>query len=401
MKKIYILFLAAALTGLSASAAKKQAPAFRKHNIEAADAGKSTVGIKRSVAAKVAATAGDLSKMVAWTCKSTLENNEGEQTYAVEIVLEDESTGEATVILDGTMYFELQAQFDAEAGTISIPTGQEFEDLDEGDMFYIKTLGANDEMNEGNSGIEAAVGVFDGTKFVFPEYEFWAFGNPDAEEYGFWELCYKNVFEQDKWFSIGEGNFTENILYPFLKGKENTIATEVEVFSDGAGNYKISDPLRALYDSYDISEVSPSMVLETHPDLGYLIGMTNSGLGNQNIGFYYYYSQSWMENKYGDPEDFFMPMYKITKSVDGEISTITIPVDATILMTSGTSQSFSGSAYPSVLTFNEDASGIGNVKAEEDGTVRYFNLQGMPVEKASEGIVVRVKGGKAEKIVMK
>ncbi len=56
--------------------------------------------------------------------------------------------------------------------------------------------------------------------------------------------------------------------------------------------------------------------------------------------------------------------------------------------------------YPATLTLpaTGENDGVDNVNADFDGTVRYFNLQGLPVENPGNGIYIKQEGGKTFKV---
>ncbi len=56
--------------------------------------------------------------------------------------------------------------------------------------------------------------------------------------------------------------------------------------------------------------------------------------------------------------------------------------------------------YPATLTLPAaaDNDGVGNVNADFNATIRYFNLQGLPVENPDNGIYIKQEGGKTFKV---
>ena len=54
------------------------------------------------------------------------------------------------------------------------------------------------------------------------------------------------------------------------------------------------------------------------------------------------------------------------------------------------------------LKFNAVATGITGIDAENAGSVRYFNLQGVEIANPEEGsVVIKVEGNKATKVLVK
>ena len=54
--------------------------------------------------------------------------------------------------------------------------------------------------------------------------------------------------------------------------------------------------------------------------------------------------------------------------------------------------------FPSTLTFKGEGNGVDNVAADFDGTVEYYNLQGMRVENPTNGIYIKKENGKTFKV---
>ena len=54
--------------------------------------------------------------------------------------------------------------------------------------------------------------------------------------------------------------------------------------------------------------------------------------------------------------------------------------------------------FPSTLTFKGEGNGVDNVVADFDGTVEYYNLQGMRVENPTNGIYIKKENGKTFKV---
>ena len=132
------------------------------------------------------------------------------------------------------------------------------------------------------------------------------------------------------------------------------------------------------------------------------IAITSTGLSNQTDGLFTYFSESWYIENYGEEGEVLDEALKITKTVEGDNVTITIPYHSTNVMTMTSMKFYYGSAYKSTLTFKEASSGIGSVEIEDtDAPAVYYNLQGVRVENPSSGIVIRVQGGKATKMIIK
>ena len=55
---------------------------------------------------------------------------------------------------------------------------------------------------------------------------------------------------------------------------------------------------------------------------------------------------------------------------------------------------------PIECTFTSEQSGIENIEINENGSVVYYNLQGVKVANPKNGVFIRVQGGKASKVAM-
>ncbi len=259
------------------------------------------------------------------------------------------------------------------------------------------------DLAPGASTIAASVGTLSGNTVVFPELEVWACGTPDKEDLGWYILSSRNEFSKDSFISRGNGKFTEHIIYPLFTEVENTTAATVEVLTDGEGFYKVVNPFQTLYSALKIGATSsPDLVLDATDPSNVHIAISSTGLSSQTDGLYTYFSESWYIENFGEEDETLDPALKITKTVEGDNVTITIPYHATTVMAMTSSKMYYGSAYVSTLTFKESSSGIGSIETEDtDAPAVYYNLQGVRVENPTSGIVIRVQGGKATKMIVK
>lgn len=408
MKKFYSIALAVAVA-LSASAERQQASSapvkMRHHAVIEAPA---KVGFKAP--AKAAATAADIEAIKIWNYQGLLQGQSGLQTKSISISVA--STGDATVALPND--FTLKAKFDAAAGTLTIPANQNLgEDKDGPIVFYLKDADQQGNLTDGASSKSASVGTFSDGSLVFPDLDIWAIGNPANEDAGWYVLSYQNVFgeaqdepedpDTDVYTTVGTGKFVENILYPaFMKGAENKTASDVEIQSNGAGKYKVINPLQVLYSALKINQESPEMIIDATNRENCQIALTSSGIGNDEDGVYAYFSESWYFANLAGADEKWDPALAIPMKVENGNVTITIPYRAMTIFTTITNEFYYGSAFTSTLTFKDANAGIQGVAVDNaDAPAVYYNLQGVRVENPASGVVIRVQGGKATKMLVK
>ncbi len=333
-----------------------------------------------------------------WSFYSLLNENYGAQSQAMSISVDDAATGAVSLTLGLPGNSILEGSFNAETGELSIPNMQYLgNDADGPVYFYYKDIDEQDEMAAGASSIEAASASYAGGVFEFDSDVIWAIGDPDNEEVSWYVLCMANEFSSVT--PLATSTFRENIVYPmFSGGKENTQDLETEVRRTADNVITIVDPFRATYILKNYLSKSPHMVLDITDPANVLVKQQSTGLWTEAEGVIYYYSNSWYKEENGTDEVFIpIVMYK-----EGGNVTITFPKNSISLYGSTTQKPSNGSLFPSVLKYSEADSGIDNVAAEaaEEG-VHYYNLQGMRLEAPTRGIVVRVHGGKAEKIIIR
>lgn len=399
MQKLYTLVLAAAVA-LTASADRRPASFTALTTHIKANPVERTLSLP-SKTAKAPAKVNSLSEYngeYTWTFTSLTQN--GGSSDIAEIAVVDENTGAATVTING---FNLKATI--ANGKLTIPNHQYLGKDEYGDIyFYLKDVDATGPV-AGLGSAEATVGTIDGTTITFDELDIWAIGDPDAEDYGWYSMTHNNVFKfSDRWVSLGKGSFVENLVYPLFMGVENKTAAEVEVLCSefNPGNYKVIDPLKALYAANKINAESPRLDLDATDPTNVLVPLTSTGLGNEKDGLYFYFSESWYDTEI---EPSTTPdAYKITLKTEGNKATVTFPVKSISVYASTSEDYFNGAPYVSTLTFNlsDENAGIGDITVETpNGPATYYNLQGVRVENPSNGIFIRREGNKATKVLVK
>lgn len=410
MKKLYTLALAAAVA-LSASADRQTATnTVNIHSAQAVNVEATLPTTGKALKAPSKVTAEDFAGEYTWTYSGLLVGQTTGMTGAAEIAV---SANGATVTLDG---FTMKATIDAAAGTISIPNKQYIGKDADGDIyFYLKNVDGEGNLLDGANSAAASVGTLgaDGT-ITFPAVDIWALGDFNNEAIGWYFLTYQNSLvtpeepEPENWVSLGNGSFIENILYPnFNQKAENKQAAEVEVLTDELhpGRYKVLNPLKTLYTALNFSGTSPEMVFDATDPANVVIEMTSTGISSGDLGLVVYLSQS----KYyqlTDGIEATPAANRVTLTRENGTSTLTIPYRGTFYMgmSDASNSLYYGSLFVSTLTFKEEDSnaGVGNITVSEgEGAVEYYNLQGVRLSEPTTGVVIRVQGGKASKVLVK
>lgn len=401
MQKIYTLALAAAVA-LTASADRRPASLARLNaHIKAAPAERTFILPSKALNAPAkAASVADVEGEYTWSYLDLIDDGEAAAGLA-DIAIVDEQTGAATVTIDGDLVLKATIS----GNKLSIPNNQIVGEDQYGKIyFYLKDLGSSGLVS-GLGSATATVGTINGTTITFDELDVWAFGDPSAEDLGYYYLTYGNSFTfSNKWTLLGNGSFLENIVGPLFTGSENTKVSQVEVLASetNPGLYRILDPLKTLYAANKINAVSPSLDLDATDPTNVLVGLTSTGLGNKDDGLYAYFSESWYDIEIEPaitPDE-----YKITLKTEGNKATVTFPVKSIGIITTLSSEYFPGAPYASTLTFNlsDENAGIGDITVENaGGPATYYNLQGVRVENPSNGIFIRREGNKATKVLVK
>lgn len=408
MKKFYAIALAAAVA-LSASAERYQlsgeAVKTKTHALTAIQAQHIKNIAPLKAPAKV--TAAEVEGLQYWYATGLLKNQSTIEE-SVELKVDDASTGAATLVLAGGL--ELEATVDLAANTVTIPNMQYIgEDADGPFYFYLKDVSDEGSLVDGASADASVTGTYEEGNVIFPVLSVWAVGDPDAEDLGWYYLTYDNVFTTEEievepvdpyenYELIGKGTYLENIMYPFFFDEENTEAVEVDIYElkDDPNIILIANPLKALYEKGGLGDyTSPDLELDLTDPEDVFFELTNSGIGDNTVGAYFYGSSSFFYD-WGilDEEDVVKCTYT---EVDG-LKTVVIPQNATVIMTSKTYDLYWGSMYESVLIWGQ-SSGVDNITIDQNAPAVYYNLQGVRVNNPANGVFVRVQNGKATKIV--
>jgi hypothetical protein len=210
--------------------------------------------------------------------------------------------------------------------------------------------------------------------------------------------------EDSPWKALENATFKENLFYGLFTDEENTEFIDAEVYqnSNNPTQYRIVHPLKATYDALSVSGESPDMTLDATDPANICIAQTSAGVYSTDDGTYYYFSDSWYNDKYGAGRDSTDPEKRITLETDGEYSIIRFPYDCITILGNSSANLYSGAPFESVLKFKTSNLGVGDLEVEEEsGEAVYYNLQGVRTERPARGIAIRIQNGKATKVLLR
>lgn len=417
MKKIYTLALAAlcafgaaAVAPVSAELTKTTQFSPRlKANIVNAEASEFTVESRMHKAPAKAQAIDGLDKLNTWSYVLLLGEEPTTKYNDLAITVTNASTGAVTISLNlGVNTFNLTGTYDANAGTLTIPQQLVGKDSDGDIYFYVKGFDKFDNLIDG-AAYDETTGIYDGNTVTFAEDELWALGDPNNEDLGWYVLsAYNDFYYEEPYTLLGKCSFLNNMVYgQFMwdtatqSSIENTTIVECDIYSNGLGGYIITDPLKALYAELDFKSTSPNLILDATDPNDVLIPMCNTGITPDGTNLYRYLGMNYYLTVInGKPAD---PSCAITKTVDGNNVTITIPVNATLFYDPSSGKIYYDNDYPSIITFTEETAGVDNVLDNSNNApVEYYNLQGMRVENPVSGqLLIKKQGTKATKVLVK
>ena len=326
------------------------------------------------------------------------------------IEITDAAKGLVNITFDAQ--FTAKGTIDAAAGTLTIANKQLVGQDSDGDLyFYLKAINGEGLVPGASSAASTVATISDDRTITFPAADIWALGDPAHEDLGWYFLTCANVLSvpvPENWESLSNGKIVENILSPLFTGAEAKTSVSIEVMrnADKPGVYKVVEPLVGIYTAQKWTGC-PDMILDaTDPD-NVLVEMTSAGFSANDKGQIAYLSYSEYlllkeGSAAGTPAEF-----RITLKRENGTTTITMPFHSILYLYSQDSEGkvYYGAPYVSTITFSEDdnqGAGVEDVTVSEaEGAVEYYNLQGVRLERPAAGVVIRVQGGKATKMLVK
>lgn len=434
MKKLYTLFLGAAVA-LSASASALVPQSIASQMAKPAKQAVTSLSLKslsKKAPSKIGANVSieEIAGEYEWTFISALSSG-GYQTSTVTLTIKDADAGLLTLNLGG---WELEATFSK--GNLSIAPGQ---DLGYNAYNQMQVYTYHWRWNENGQGTypletpiigSASFDDEDNVTIEFDDYDILMIGN---DQKGWFVAAYNNKFApESEW---------EDVLMPTEGWEQYSTAT----FTDGwqiAGYSK--DPADFPYDvvvekntSADYEGVELYRIVNPYGEgtplfgnnedpnggKGYILfslqipefvmayPLVYSGLADE-FGTYLNFNLEGYGFIFGDEllekEDWtLMELIQelgIEKLSTFEDNLVTFnnckfaTKDSPYNPQHWVDQNGQPIIFPSTLTLKSEGNGVDNVEADFDGTVEYYNLQGMRVENPTNGIYIKKENGKAFKV---
>ena len=204
----------------------------------------------------------------------------------------------------------------------------------------------------------------------------------------------------DPWSEVVEGTMVENIISP-LFGKPTPAAYSVGVKKNHDTNtYVIIDPWYGFYSAAGWSG-SPNMEIDATDPNNAVIGLSSTGINGGTDGLYYVLSYSYnMEDPAECPE-----ANRITITEEGENTVITFPYRSMLMYAKTSGKLYYASTDVSTITFKtitKEDNSVGDIIADNDAKVEYFNLQGVRVENPAAGqLVIKRQGSVVTKEIIR
>lgn len=212
-------------------------------------------------------------------------------------------------------------------------------------------------------------------------------------------LALPGVEVKDPWVLLSdEAIFNEKIFSP-LFGLDLAPFTVSVYRNEETGEYRVNDPLKGLYAEQGWDAESPELILDATNPANVMFGMTSSGVNGGSDGLYYYFSEAWYEENYGEGADALEEDLRITLTEEENTLTFTFPYHCSTVFASTSGKFYYGSPEESTLVITIN-SGVNSVVVDTNAPVEYFNLQGVKVENPSNGLYIRRQGAVATKVVL-
>ncbi|MCH5346276.1 MAG: hypothetical protein J1E63_04165 [Muribaculaceae bacterium] len=434
MKKFYALALAAAVC-VSANAAQRikstvgQVERFSTEKVTDLAAGKLNSGkLVKKAPAKAegeALTIADYEGTYEWDGQSLLSSS-GALGNEITITVTDEKSGEVAIDLMPGMFDPVLAIIDIQSGILDIPNFQYMgEDSDGAIYFYLKSVNADYEIEDGMSNEPDVIGTLDGLTITFEELDIFAIGDPYQEELGWYALTYANKFApsvpDENWSDYCTGVLLDGWMVPALQFNDGSQAMpedlplEINIQRHNVNTdiYRIVNPYLELAEIFGSTGKGYIQMDLGNPDFVAVLDKIPCGISNSGqdlccinwLGLYLnYYSQYDKET--------------IIAALGDEINEDgTSTLDGDVVYCEGVGFNMAG-AWDKFYTWNGaadnmnstiifdktpgDESGVTSVAVDNNNAPTvYYNLQGVQVENPSKGIFIRSNGKTASKVYVR
>lgn len=248
--------------------------------------------------------------------------------------------------------------------------------------------------------------TYDGEKFEIPAdrgIAWECFTDDTYTEHAAWLGIYDLVemVKGSPWEEYGTITFTDGILAPgfgLTLTEPSTCAlyknTKIDEY------YRIDNPWVGMYTANGWNSVSPSVYIDASDASNVVMEMASTGINGGTDGIYYIMSLSYY-NSLGDeetPDD-----YKVTFTKEDNTGKFTFPYRSCRMYASTSGTLYYACSTPTVMTFAIPDAGVDTIEINDnDGEVKYYNLQGVQVASPAAGqLVIRVQGNKATKTILR
>lgn len=363
-----------------------------------------------------------------WRGYSALESTAGWMNLTASIEIADEATGAVKLLLDDT--FELDATF--ANGKLSIPANQFLGNSGKFDVYFYHW-----RFNDNGKGTypldtpltgNATISEEDEVTISFDKYDIIIIGN---EEKGFYLANYANTFTQaaseeiwdnsqmmpeEGWVEHGTSTFVDPWHIPAyqLTNTDYPYDVKVERNTEYEGLYRIVNPYAPgtpIGDTNDNFEQDGYILFSIiNPDFVTVYPMVWCGLIDE-VGAYLnfnlegyamlvaalYPDQTTLAEMIEDMglTEFSTYENNVVTLLNNRFATVEEPDQVFNWKDENDNPILANGSL--TLTAAEEG-GVDNVAADFNGEVKYYNLQGMPVENPGNGIYIKQEGNKTFKV---
>lgn len=451
MKRLYFTLALAVLVVCGASAARtvkmKELSTVEKTEFAVKEVVKSEVAkdllrstsVKKASAKKAPALS-ELDEEYYWDCMSALPDSQGDLAYPEEnVFFWNDSEGNPYIVLDNM--WAVPVEYDATAGTLTLKNQYlmhfvyDYED-DNGEKgrydwdvyFQTYAMELDEETNmfvlpEEQS--EATVGVYDAESncFVFPDNDLWQvriFDHETEQNLGLWFRTYYNAFievyvpvDPYTWEPFGTAIFEDGWVTPSfgLSASEYPIDVTVEKATNAAGVFRLKDPFVNSILMGAAAQEGAIVLDLSDPDCVLALPHYFAGLQRSGYDMYLFNGEGLLAELNDATKEQLKTLYEkellLPSTLEGKIATISNCYwwDNPRCDDGAGWNGVPYSEMVSKITFDKEVAegaGVSNITvSDNEGAVRYFNLQGVEIARPESGIAVRVQGGKATKVLVR
>lgn len=348
----------------------------------------------------------------------------------VTITVTNPATGEVAIngiISASIVSIPIKGFFSPSENTLTIPNDQYLGKDKGGDetYFYLRPVSGS-SIQPGISSAAASVGTLSADNVItFPGLDVWAIGDYNNESLGFWFMSYNNVLtgESDPvdpnegWEDYADATFEDGWILPaYNNGGVPILPSEypweikVQRNIENPNLLRLDNPYMAEGNPMPASEFSNGGYIEINiekPDFvtvtpGIFMGALNGNtklMALNHAGFYA--AQGFTQEEIEAGLEGYIP-----STYDAATGVISLPqvgfnfasaADKYYTWQNESGESLAGNMNTKI-TMHNFVTGVDAV-ASEKAPVVYYNLQGQRVANPSNGVFIRVEGGKSTKVI--